>query len=379
MTSLSRREFTGSAAAAAAGAVLAPAWARAADAPVKNPLPRWRGFNLLNFFQALDKGERGQGDVSEDDLRWIRDWGFDFIRLPMDYWLWVDSDWPQTRTLKPDDVCKIKEPMMAKVDRAVELCRKYGLHCNLNFHRAPGYCINNPAREPYVLWSDTRAEDAFAFHWDLFAKRYRGVPAKDLSFNLVNEAPGKKAGYMSGEDYRRVMTRGLEAVRKHSADRVVIIDGYGAGSEIVKEMISSGVAQSVHTYWPGTISHYRASWVDKDGKFPEPAWPELNKDGSHKNGRPEMEKKYAPWGELVRQGVGVHCGECGCFNRTPTKVFLAWFTDMLEVIGQYGIGWSLWEFRGAFGILDSGRADVSYEDWQGHTLDRQLLDLLRRH
>jgi aryl-phospho-beta-D-glucosidase BglC (GH1 family) len=379
MTNLSRRGFMASTTAAVAGAALAPGWAKAAEEAPKNVLPRWRGFNLLNFFQALDKGERGRGDVSEDDLRWIRDWGFDFIRLPMDYWLWVDSDWPQTRTLKPDDVCSIKESMMAKIDRAVDLCRKYGLHCNLNFHRAPGYCINNPNREPYVLWSDTRAEDAFAFHWDLFAKRYKGVPVKDLSFNLVNEAPGKKAGYMTGEDYRRAMMRGVEAIRKHSPDRVIIVDGYGAGSDVVKEMAADPVAQSVHTYWPATISHYRASWVDKDGKFPEPAWPELNKDGSRKNGRPEMEKKYAQWGDLVRQGVGVHCGECGCFSKTPHKVFLAWFTDMLEIIRAYGIGWSLWEFRGAFGILDSGRADVAYEDWQGHTLDRQLLDLLRKY
>ncbi len=32
----------------------------------------------------------------------------------------------------------------------------------------------------------------------------------------------------------------------------------------------------------------------------------------------------------------------------------------------------------AFGILDSQRQDVAYEDWHGHNLDRQLLDLLRR-
>ena len=42
----------------------------------------------------------------------------------------------------------------------VELGQRYGLHVSLNFHRAPGYCINNPQREPFVLWSDRRAEDA---------------------------------------------------------------------------------------------------------------------------------------------------------------------------------------------------------------------------
>ena len=41
------------------------------------------------------------------------------------------------------------------------------------------------------------------------------------------------------------------------------------------------------------------------------------------------------------------------------------------------IGLALWNFRGAFGVLDSGRADVQYEDWQGHQLDRELLSLLQ--
>jgi len=50
---------------------------------------------------------------------------------------------------------------------------------------------------------------------------------------------------------------------------------------------------------------------------------------------------------------------------------------VLEILTGHGIGLALWQFRGAFGILDSGRADVAYEDFHGHKLDRKLLDLLR--
>jgi hypothetical protein len=42
-----------------------------------------------------------------------------------------------------------------------------------------------------------------------------------------------------------------------------------------------------------------------------------------------------------------------------------------------GWGWALWSFRGSFGILDSQRADVRYEDFHGHKLDRKMLELLR--
>ncbi|MCB1126233.1 MAG: twin-arginine translocation signal domain-containing protein, partial [Verrucomicrobiae bacterium] len=81
---VSRRDFLKQT--ALAGAAVGVGSACAANFPKGNPLPRWRGFNLTNFFQALSNREEGQGMVQEDDLRWMRDWGFDFVRLPMDYW-----------------------------------------------------------------------------------------------------------------------------------------------------------------------------------------------------------------------------------------------------------------------------------------------------
>ncbi|MCF7976113.1 MAG: cellulase family glycosylhydrolase [Phycisphaerae bacterium] len=374
-----RRAFLKTVGAVAAGAALGTvAQAQTEKKPAQTAIPRWRGFNLVDFFQAFDRGERSAGMVSEDDLKWIRDWGFDFIRLPMDYWLWIDTNWRETRKLAPDDMHKIKESMMARVDRTVELGIKYGLHVSLNLHRAPGYCINNPEREPFVLWSDPRAEEAFAFHWDLFARRYEGVSTKDLSFNLVNEAPGVREGYMSAEDYRRVMTRATEAIRKYTPDRIIIIDGLSVGNSVVENMVSTGVVQSVHAYTPAGISHYRASWVDKNQSFPTPTWPLLNKDGSVKYDRAKLEAHYAPWAALAKKGIGVHCGEAGCYSKTPYDVFYAWYSDVMDILKGHGIGYALWNFRGSFGILDSGRTDIALEDWYGHKLDRRLLTLLQK-
>jgi endoglucanase len=364
------------AAAAAAGALPA---AEGKAGPAQRAIPRWRGFNLLNFFQALGGGEVSDCTVREDDCKWIRDWGFDFIRLPMDYWLWIDSDWRKTRKLKPDDVLKIREATLEKVDRVVDLGKKHALHVSLNFHRAPGYCINDPEREPFVLWSDTRAEAAFVHHWEVFAKRYRGVAAKDLSFNLVNEAPSPRKGYMSREDYARVMGRATAAIRAVTPDRPIIIDGLSVGNQVVDEMIPSKVIQSVHAYTPAEISHYRASWVDRNSTFPEPTWPLKNRDGSVKLDRAGLERLYAPWAKLASQGIGVHCGEAGSYSRTPHGVFLAWFEDVMDILKGHGIGYALWNFRGTFGILDSERRDVAYEDFHGHKLDRKLLAMLQKY
>ena len=66
-------------------------------------------------------------------------------------------------------------------------------------------------------------------------------------------------------------------------------------------------------------------------------------------------------------------------KKTPHDVFLAWFTDMLDILKSNEIGFALWEFKGSFGVIDSERADVKYEDWHGSKLDRKLLDLLMKY
>ena len=40
------------------------------------------------------------------------------------------------------------------------------------------------------LWIDQAALDAFCFHWNMWAKRYKHVSAKKISFDLVNEPGG---------------------------------------------------------------------------------------------------------------------------------------------------------------------------------------------
>ena len=51
----------------------------------------------------------------------------------------------------------------------------------------------------------------------------------------------------------------------------------------------------------------------------------------------------------------------------------------LKLWKEHNLGWALWNLDGAFGIIDSGRTDVEYEDFEGHKLDRRMLELLRRY
>jgi endoglucanase len=62
---------------------------------------------------------------------------------------------------------------------------------------------------------------------------------------------------------------------------------------------------------------------------------------------------------------------------TPHKVVLAWMGDCLDLWKEAGWGWALWNLRGGFSVLDSERADVDYETFRGHKLDREMLKLLQ--
>jgi hypothetical protein len=91
-----------------------------------------------------------------------------------------------------------------------------------------------------------------------------------------------------------------------------------------------------------------------------------------------LETYYEPWIALANEGIGVHCGECGCWNKTPHDVFIAWFGDVLDILGKNKIGFAIWEFSGDFGLLNSRREDVVYEEWYGNKLDRKFLNLLTK-
>jgi endoglucanase len=317
-------------------------------------LPRWRGFNLLEKFMAGH-----QRSFLESDFQWMADWGFDFVRLPLDYRCWTDGD----------DPYRLNEKVLGEIDQAVEFGQKHHVHVCLNLHRAPGYCVNKPA-EKLVLWTDDEEQKQFDFQWSGFARRYRGISSEQVSFNLLNEPPGIEA-----EAYDKVVRRVTQAIRNEDPQRLIIADGLRWGTKPTLELADLGIAQGTRGYDPTKLTHFGASWVNGQN-WPSPSWP--LKDGNRIVDREWLlHNRIEPWKKLQAKGVGVHVGEWGAFNKTLHDVTLAWARDCLGLWKDAGWGWALWNFRGAFGILDSERADVAYEDFQGHKLDRELLDLLR--
>ena len=164
------------------------------------------------------------------------------------------------------------------------------------------------------------------------------------------------------------------------------------------DLADLNIAQSTRGYDPMEVSHYQAPWVaGQTGR--KPTWPIVQGDNLFdtqrlrryleyeqllgKKGNEVLDRQWVdrnciePWRKLAAKGVGVLVGESGAFNKTPHDVVLAWARDLLGLWKEAGWGWALWNFRGPFGILDSQRSDVAYEDFRGHKLDRRMLTLLQ--
>ncbi len=379
---MKRRIFVKKAGLVTAGLALSEIAAVAAWQPAQNKLPKWKGFNLLDFFSPNPTPT--SKPTIEDHFRWMRDWGFDFVRIPIAYPYYLNID--RSKNITPEDVYKINAEAVDRIDSLVTMAHKYNLHVSLNLHRAPGYCVNAGFHEPYNLWTDEEAQKAFYFHWSMWAKRYKNVSSKKISFDLLNEPSMRedmndqhsKRSEVPGEVYRKVAKAAAEAIRKENPNHLVIADGNNVGSSVIPEIIDLNIAQSCRGYHPGIISHYKAPWANKDPEhLPDPKWP--GQVGDKYLSRTMLEEYYKPWIELTKKGVGVHCGECGCWNKTPHNVFIAWFTDVLSILSANNIGFAVWNFIGDFGILDSGRTDVAYEDWHGHKLDRKVLELMMKY
>jgi len=277
----------------------------------KNALPRWKGFNLLDFFSPDPANARDA--TSEEYFKWMADWGFNFVRIPMAYPSYIDID--RSKNITPDDVYKIKPEAVDTIDALVNKALKHNMHVSLNLHRAPGYCVNAGFYEPYNLWRDQSALDAFCFHWNMWAKRYKNVSESKISFDLVNEPSMRedmndqhsKRSSVPGDVYRKVATAAAEAIRKENPKRLIVADGNDVGNKVIPELIDLNIAQSCRGYTPGIISHYKAPWANKDpDHLPEPKWP--GQVGDQYLSRKMLEDYFKPWIELKNKGVGVDCG-----------------------------------------------------------------------
>lgn len=307
--------------------------------------PRYCGVNLDGMFCTDDSiysvrnspaCRARRGCFLEKDFIEAADLGFDFVRLPLSYRLF-SSD--RDRFLLDDG-------KLEHLDRAVEWGRRHHLHVDINFHRAPGYCVNaDVPDDPILLYRDDEALEYFVKAWEKLASRYRGIPNDQVSFDLLNEPSPSR---FSLDRYVQVMKAAIAAIHRIDPQRFIMIDGWDWGDTPIEELAGIPlVGQSMRGYHPRELTHYPNFYEDKGTPA---AWPCIDRNGRlFDYGR--LESYVRGWAEFsVRTGTPVHCGECGAWVKAPHDLVIKWADDFLGLLKKYNIGWAWWTMHGDFGI-----------------------------
>ncbi len=233
-----------------------PGWRLVHAQTAWRPSKRWIGVNLP--YCLYHKEVRQEARYNEEDFRFAAELGFNFIRLPLDYRCWIKGgDWNE-----------IDDNALAPLDEALAWGRKYGLHVQFCFHRAPGYSVNRWPKETRSLFREKDVLEVCARHWRHFARRWRGIPNERLSFNLFNESPVEP-------NLAEVERHLIRAIHTEDPFRFIVSDGSECGRHPVKGLESEKalVGQAARGYLPMSISHCGVSWMGDIAKGVPPRWP----------------------------------------------------------------------------------------------------------
>jgi len=329
----------------------------------------WYGFNVLWLFSAGGKDLNISAEsihIEEKELDFMAKMGCNFVRVPTDYRFFIHD-------FKYDEY---DEELLKVLDKGIEAIVSRGMHCSLNVHRGPGYCINGNELERDNLWTDKIAQDAFTNLWVMFAKRYASYSPEQLSFDLLNEPPSPGQYGLTRENHKAIMARVVSEIRKVTPDRKVICDGLCGGHVAAPELSDLNVVMSGRGYMPMRLTHYQAEWMKNVGSFDweYPKWPGMKCDGVEWS-REALLGFYKPWKDMADAGCEVHIGECGCYNKVDNKTALAWYKDFFSVCNELKFGWGLWNFKGPFGIIDHNREGTNWEMIDGFKVDKDLYEL----
>src|SRR5580704_18031196 len=110
---MQRRKFIRSAGVITLGLSLAEKAAMATGRRTStNVLPRWKGFNILDFYSPNERPN--YKPTTAEPFKWMRDRGFDFVRIPIAYPYYLKFD--RTADITPEAVYQTDPQKLEEID-----------------------------------------------------------------------------------------------------------------------------------------------------------------------------------------------------------------------------------------------------------------------
>jgi len=278
--------------------------------------------------EALDDFTRSFRDnfIQEQDIKIIKGWGANCIRIPFNYRLLEFENRPFS----------FNEEGLGYLDRAVEWCEKYGIYCILDMHAVPGAqnpdwnsdCVGEPEffKEPFN-------QDRYLRLWHFIAERYKHSSAV-AGYDVLNEpVVGLTQDLLVKSIYERVTKEIRDCDKKH----ILFFEGtnWGVNVSFLGKPWDKNTAYSIHTYPP---AEYTFNW-EQDLTFPG----RVNNIMWNKNMLETLAKPYA---SIMRNNeVPIYVGEFGVNWRGGHFGEIDWVRDMLYVFTKHNLHWTYWTYK----------------------------------
>ena len=297
----------------------------------------YKGVNLGGWFSQCDYSqERLDHFITEPDFAKIASWGFDHIRLPVDY----------NVIQNPDG--SMKEDGLQRIDRALSLCDRYGLHAVLDLHKCPGFSFD-PQEQELGLFESPEYQERFYAIWEAFAARY-GKMQDRVMFELLNEIT--EPDYLDA--WMRISRECVSRIRRLAPETYILLGSYHHNSvSAVRDLPSpydDHVLYNFHCYEPHRFTHQGAYWEA------------ATRDISERISFAESGASPAYFEDLFSSAVAkaeaedteLYCGEYGVIDVVPPEEALPWFQAIHDAFERHGIARAVWSYKEMdFGLSDA--------------------------
>ena len=296
----------------------------------------YKGVNLGGWLSQCDySAQRLEGFITEPDIKQIAAWGFDHVRVPIDYNVIQNEDG------------SMREEGLRYIDRALDWCEAYGLGTVLDLHKTPGFSFDAGEHEAGFFESEAFQERFYAI-WECLARRY-GALHQRVVFELLNEVTFKE--YLPA--WKHISRECVRRIRRYAPETVILLGSYQWNSaRTLPELdapYDARVLYNFHYYEPHSFTHQGAYWMDES--FDKTRRVSYKESGVSQAWiedylRPALEKAAA-------EGTELYCGEFGVIDVVPPEEAMYWFRDLLAVFARHGIAHSLWSYKQMdFGLSD---------------------------
>jgi endoglucanase len=330
-----------------------------------------KGVNLSHWMSQTRDWAPKDKFITLEDIKLIRSFGFDHIRLPVD----EEELW--------DEDGRVIEGSLQHVRNCLDWCAQCGLRAVIDLHILRSHHFNARNNEGQMtLWVDTVAQDNLMKLWENLSAYLHEYPNDIVAYEIMNEpvAPDH-------EQWNELIARAVKIIRKREPERVIII-----GSNMWQQPYTfpflkvpegdNNIILSFHTYHPYFVTHYKAYWSpakDYNGPVHYPGQcitdADFEKYVDKKNealmSRLEEENALDIYNkEKLRSiiqdaidkanelGLQLYCNEFGCLPSVPEVMRLKYYEDITDIFRENSIAYANWDYKGDFCIVEWDRENL---------------------